>query len=243
MEIQFGRGETSPKLLAFSLSRFDLAKLSSANSCEYARLAIAYNSFIIRIYSNMNDDIKKLALEWVSNDGPVELPEKYYCETRDIFQARIDNMIKEMIAVGESSEGDAYMAGAVAGEIGNNSFDHNIGNWPDMAGIFFGYKISNEAEIVLGDRGRGVMETLKRVKPEITSEQEAIKIAFFEKISGRAPEVRGNGLKFVRESVKLGKNHLTFISGDAKAELNNDFDIGLADNKINGCLVIIKSKV
>jgi len=84
------------------------------------------------------------------------------------------------------------------------------------------------------------MKTLMRVRPEITGESEALKVAFFEKISGRAPEARGNGLKFVRESVKIGKNHLTFISGDAKAELNNSFNVGPADNKINGCLVIIK---
>ncbi len=179
-------------------------------------------------------------MEWVLNDSPVNLPEKYYCPTRDIFQARIDNMITEMITVGKLSEGDAYMAGAIAGEIGNNSFDHNIGNWPDMAGIFFGYKINSGAEIILADRGRGVMKTLMRVRPEITGESEALKVAFFEKISGRAPEARGNGLKFVRESVKIGKNHLTFISGDAKAELNNSFNVGPADNKINGCLVIIK---
>jgi len=78
------------------------------------------------------------------------------------------------------------------------------------------------------------------VRPEIANGQEALKVAFFEKISGRAPEARGNGLKFVRESIKQGENHLTFISGDAKAELNKDFKIGFVDEKINGCLAIIK---
>jgi hypothetical protein len=33
-------------------------------------------------------------------------------------------------------------------------------------------------------------------------------------------------------------NHL--FSGDAKAELNDDFNIGPADQKIQGCLAIIK---
>jgi len=51
-------------------------------------------------------------------------------------------MITEMITVGKLSEGDAYMAGAIAGEIGNNSFDHNIGNWPDMAGIFLDIRLT-----------------------------------------------------------------------------------------------------
>jgi len=188
----------------------------------------------------MNNDIENLAMSWVLNANPVELSDDYYCATRDVFQARIDNMIKDVIAKGKVSEGNAYMAGAIAGEIGNNSFDHNIGNWPDVTGIFFGYDLSVGITIVLADRGRGVMETLKTVRPEIASEQEALKVAFFEKITGRAPEMRGNGLKFVRESVKFGKNHLTFISGDAKAELNDDFKIEAVKEKIKGCFAVIK---
>ena len=30
---------------------------------------------------------------------------------------------------------------AVAGEIGNNSFDHNLGKWPDSPGVFFGFDV------------------------------------------------------------------------------------------------------
>lgn len=187
----------------------------------------------------MDNDIENLAVKWVLDDSPVSISGKYYCATRDVFQARIDSLIKEMIAVRKESEGNAYMTGAITGEIGNNSFDHNIGNWPDAAGIFFGYEFNGGVKIVLADRGRGVMETLNKVKPEITNEQEALKVAFFEKISGRAPEARGNGLKFVRESVAERKIHLTFISGNAKAELNNAFNIGAADHKIHGCLAII----
>jgi len=76
------------------------------------------------------------------DDNPAILSVKYYCATRDVFQARIDSMIKEMITVKKESEGSAYMAGAIAGEIGNNSFDHNIGNWPDTAGIFSGMSLT-----------------------------------------------------------------------------------------------------
>jgi len=187
----------------------------------------------------MDNDIENLAMKWVLDDNPAILSVKYYCATRDVFQARIDSMIKEMITVKKESEGSAYMAGAIAGEIGNNSFDHNIGNWPDTAGIFFGYELNGGVKIVLADRGRGVMGTLKKVKPEIANEQEALEAAFFEKISGRAPEARGNGLKFVRESVAEEKIHLTFISGDAKAELDHSFAIAAADQKIHGCLAII----
>jgi hypothetical protein len=187
----------------------------------------------------MANIIENLAMEWVVNAVPAIPAENYYCATRDAFQARVDNMIKEMIAVKKVSEGDAYMAGAIAGEIGNNSFDHNIGNWPDTAGIFFGYEFNGGVKIILADRGRGVMETLKRVRPEIINEQDALRVAFFEKISGRAPEARGNGLKFVRQSAKERNIRLTFVSGEAKAELNKDFSIGNADQKIHGCWAAI----
>jgi hypothetical protein len=131
----------------------------------------------------------------------------------------------------------------MAGEIGNNSFDHNIGSWPDVPGVFFDWQITNgTAQIVLADRGQGLMATLKKVKPKILNHQEALKTAFFERISGRAPENRGNGLKFVREGVKAMKIHLTFISGDSQAEMNQNFEIKSADKVIRGCLAIIEVK-
>jgi len=41
---------------------------------------------------------------------------------------------------------------AITGEIGNNSFDHNLGKWPDEPGVFFGYDIA-KGTVVLADRG------------------------------------------------------------------------------------------
>jgi hypothetical protein len=189
----------------------------------------------------MNEDIEKLAMEWNLADSPVEIQKDYYCESQDVFQGRLDGMIKNLIAKKRLDEGDIYVISAIAGEIGNNSFDHNIGNWPDIRGIFFGYQLKDGGlEIFLADRGRGIMETLKKVKPEIVDEGEAMRVAFFERISGRAPESRGNGLKFVRENVKERKIHLSFFSGKVAANLNQDFEIVLQDKCVRGCLAIIK---
>ena len=184
--------------------------------------------------------MEKLAMKWVLDIGTDAISESYYCATRDVFQARLDNLLNDLLIIGKIDEGVAYLVSAIAGEIGNNSFDHNIGNWPSVPGVFFDWRANDGIEIVLADRGRGIMQTLKKVRPEIKNDQEAFRVAFFEKISGRAPEARGNGLKFVRESVKDQKIHLSFISGDAVAELNDDFNVGLAEQKINGCLAIIK---
>jgi hypothetical protein len=187
-----------------------------------------------------NSDLEKTAMRWILDAGFAAIPESYYCATRDVFQARLDNLLNDLLIVGKIDENAAYLILAIAGEIGNNSFDHNLGNWPNVPGIFFAWRAGDGFKIILADRGRGIRQTLKRVKPEIENDQDALKVAFFEKISGRAPEARGNGLKFVRESVKDQKFHLSFVSGDAIAELNNDFNVGLSPQKIDGCLAVIK---
>jgi hypothetical protein len=131
---------------------------------------------------------------------------------------------------------------AVTGEIGNNSFDHNIGKWPDAPGIFFGYDI-NKRHIVLADRGLGVLETLRQVRPELKNDTEALKVAFTEILSGRAPENRGNGLKFVREITMTQPIDLFFQSGDAEVRIqapDRDFNLTRGQEMIRGCLVIIK---
>lgn len=63
-------------------------------------------------------------------------------------------------------------------------------------------------------------------------------MAFKEKISGRAPENRGNSLKFVRENVQEEKMHLTFFSGKACAELNEKMKVRETNEHIQGCLAI-----
>lgn len=181
---------------------------------------------------------EKLAYEWITAEtGNVDVASDFYCATRDVYDARFGRMIRELF---EKRENDASIFSAVVGEIANNSFDHNVGNWKDVPGIFFGYSFSEDKiEIILADRGRGIFNTLKRVKPEIKNDQEALMTAFTERISGRAPEKRGNGLKFVKENVQSKKMHLNFYSGTAKAELNDQMKIEENSENIEGCLAII----
>jgi len=131
---------------------------------------------------------------------------------------------------------------AIAGEIGNNSFDHNLGNWPDVPGIFFGYDI-NKKEIVLADRGQGILKTLQRIRPGLNNNKDALNTAFTEVISGRSPEDRGNGLKFVRKVVLENPIDLFFQSGDYYLEIIRqalDLDIKKSKQFIQGCIAIIK---
>ncbi len=191
----------------------------------------------------MSNNIEKLAYDWITSEqNKVDVSSDYYCQTRDVFQAKLGKMISYLLKNSGIEENKIYVASAVAGEIGNNSFDHNLGNWSDVMGIFFGYDFKNGGlKIILADRGQGVLKTLKRVKPELKNDSESLKTAFTERISGRAPEARGNGLKFSRESIEKENMHLLFVSGQAQAELNKEIKIEKTDKNIKGCLAILTS--
>lgn len=189
----------------------------------------------------MKIDLEKLAYEWITaKAGKVNIANEYYCQDRDIFQSKLDKMLVALLKDKNVNETDAYIIFAMVAEIGNNSFDHNLGKWPDVPGVFFGCEINGDKlKIVLADRGQGVLKTLKQIKLELKDDVEALRAAFTEKISGRAPENRGNGLKFVKENVEKRKMHLSFISGNAEAELNEKMKIRKSEKSIKGCLAIL----
>ena len=131
---------------------------------------------------------------------------------------------------------------AITGEIGNNSFDHNLGNWPDVPGILFAHDLGKK-RIVLADRGQGILKTLKKVRPKLSTHQKALDVAFNEIVSGRAPEYRGNGLKFVKNVVAKNNMHLLFLTGDAALKINRSktyLSIKQTNNYLQGCLALIR---
>lgn len=179
----------------------------------------------------------KIAENWAFAEKAPILPDGFYCPDRSVFKARLSRFEYDLKE--NPLFNDIYsLVVAIAGEIGNNSFDHNLGNWPDVLGIFFGYNLK-ERTAILVDRGQGILATLKRALPDLTNHQDALKAAFTEIISGRTPESRGNGLKFVRQVVRDNDFSLFFQSGDATLLLNKDNDevSPLNDNKysLRGC--------
>lgn len=184
------------------------------------------------------NDLLKLAKDWVVSN--TEFPESYYCQNSAIFLGRITKM--ETLLMANKDTKDLFsLIVSVAGEIGNNSYDHNIGQWIDAPGIFFGYDL-NKKQIVLADRGVGVLQTLKRVKPELKDHAQALRVAFTEVISGRTPEARGNGLKYVRNVISKNPINLMFQTGDAILTMQGnsaDMHIEYASETIRGCLVLI----
>jgi len=198
-----------------------------------------YSNEAIELY--LKNNIFKLGYKWAGDKIGKEPPGIFYCQNSSIFQARLARMESEFSKIDSLKENFSLLT-AITGEIGNNAFDHNIGNWLDVPGLFFGYNLKSK-QIVLADRGQGLFKTLKRVKPEIEDDHDALKTAFTEILSGRAPESRGNGLKYVRRIVGMMPIELFFQSGVAELNIdNNNLEIKtkVARKKIPGCVVLIK---
>lgn len=188
-------------------------------------------------------DLEKLGWAWAASAQPAEILSDYYCERQDRFTSRLEKMALLLLQANNVSEAMASLITTVVGEIGDNSFMHNIGNWPDVPGIFFAYDIGKRV-IVLADRGQGVRKTLSRVRPHIETDVEALRVAFTEVVSGREPEKRGNGLKVVRRIVESNPIHLLFRSGAAivkspKEKLNSITIKGVSEN-VRGAYAVIK---
>jgi hypothetical protein len=155
----------------------------------------------------------------------------YFSETRDIFTSRIQSY---------AIEKENYLEIAVIGEIGNNTFDHNFGFVNEFPkGVYCNTEYLRKYT-VLADYGKGLRQSLIAVMPSINSDMEAIEIAFTKRISGRSPEQRGNGLKFVSETVRENNWHLYFQSGVGSCSIDKD-GIKFTERKIflTGCLAII----
>lgn len=159
-------------------------------------------------------DLRK-ARDWCNAlSKPAESPSEWVCETRDVFAARLGRL-SSCAKMGVSEEELALLI-SVAGEVGNNTFDHNLGHWRDIPGCWFETQVTGKRLwLCIADRGQGVFRSLSRADPTIHDEQTALVAAFERTISGRAPESRGNGLKFVKNIIlQDDRRGLACRSGD-----------------------------
>lgn len=153
----------------------------------------------------------------------------YFCISRDIFQARLDSFILKT---------NKYLESALIGEVGNNTFDHN---WKflegKMRGAYFNFSFYNKY-IVLADYGRGIKDSLSSVI-KLSNDIEAVETGFTKQISGRKPEQRGNGLKFVAETIVERKWKMFFQSGNGCCIIQNGkLYFSQADTFYPGCFAI-----
>lgn len=197
-----------------------------------------YSREMVELYLQ---EIFAIAKKWVT-DPPVLPESEYYCPDSLVFKARLGRLEKDLSKIDEVKNIFPLIT-AVVGEIGNNSYDHNLGNWPDIRGIFFTYDL-NKKQIVLADRGQGLLKTLRKVRPILANDEEALEVAFTEIISSRKPEARGNGLKFVRQVISDNDSFsIEFYSGSAKLFMeqgSKKLNIKNSDINYSGCVCLIK---
>lgn len=187
---------------------------------------------------DLQDNRIQKAFEWLQKDngGNFLLPEEY-CQTRDVFAARLDRMSQDMEKDLPLKEIYPLLA-AITGEVGNNAFDHNLGGWHDVPGVYFTHDLEKRF-IIVADRGQGLLATLKKVAPHLQNENQAIELAFTKIISGRAPEKRGNGLKFVEAVVRQHHLKVYFYSNNGMYIINQGLHQGDEMLPLKGVLVVI----
>ena len=92
------------------------------------------------------------------------------------------------------------------------------------------------------DRGRGILTSLKAVRPGLHTDSEALRVALTERVSGRAPEKRGNGLKFAVDALhSSAAGSFLLQSGTARMSAELPLDpsrieayIGVAEMPLRG---------
>lgn len=226
-----------------TLRRWDeLGKLVSANRKKGGHRHYLKADIENFIRDNVQQlDLFKMARNWTTSEVVREPFSDFYCQDISVFQARLSRLETELSRI-KRLDKIFPLVSAIAGEIGSNSFDHNLGNWPDIRGIFFAWDLQ-KGKIVLADRGQGILATLKKVKPELKNHKEALQVAFTEIISGRAPEYRGNCLKFVRDVVSANRMKLFFQTGDAWLKIAKnipDINVQKSASHLRGCLALIE---
>lgn len=144
---------------------------------------------------------EKLAKIQIPERDNINIHEFMHCYYRDEFNARLGRFIVMFKNFG-LSESDAQRATALVGELGNNVFDHNLGNWPTTISRCIiaaqHYPNTHSIEIAVGDPGVGFYGSLKTAFPTVSNDIEAIKLGLAGN-TGRVGEIRGNGLKLIQQ--------------------------------------------
>lgn len=173
-------------------------------------------------YNNEADSLESFA---VPSHNNLNLQELMHCQYRDEFNARLDKILQMFKNFGLNTE-DASRATALVGELGNNVFDHNLGNWPtNVVGSILvaqRYPRLGKIEIAIADPGVGFLGSLKTAIPTLVTDLEAIR-AGLSGNSGRVGEIRGNGLKLVqRWTIKNFAGMVMIHSGNGLVLVDKD---------------------
>ena len=136
----------------------------------------------------------------ISENENLNVHEIIHCRYADEFSARLGRFERMFRNFGLNDE-DAKRALVIFGELGNNVFDHNLGNWPtNFSGsivVAQNYPQKKRIECVIADAGVGFLGSLRAAFPTLDGDIEAIRKGL-EGYTGRIGESRGNGLKTIQ---------------------------------------------
>lgn len=160
---------------------------------------------------------------FLTGQVPSGIDQVFYSANRSESVSRLGHFLKICKAQGIQDDNEVSLIVSSLGELTNNCFDHNLGYWVDTPGCCVSWSKENEfITFCVADRGRGIIETLKPVSPVGLSSQEILQTAFEKVISGRAPEKRGNGLKYVCRSILSNKlNALKCFTNNCTYQVNS----------------------
>lgn len=166
-----------------------------------------------------------------------------HSEYRDEFDAKLPKIINFLSERG-FRQADVYRITAMIGELGNNTFDHNLGKWPtEFIGCMIALRWQKEGsllEIIVDDLGIGFLESLKMHAPAPTSEIEAIMLAL-SGVTGRVGEKRGNGLRSVIAWMKQYYDGILYIhSGSGAVEITKNKKMASDQERIAGVRVYLR---
>lgn len=167
-----------------------------------------------------------------SNLLPIYSDNSNWSSNKDIFDARLQSY---------NLHTEQWLFGAVIGEIGFNTFDHNFGfNHSIKKGLYCNFEFDTDSVLLL-DCGRGIKDSLTKVRPDLQDDLSAIRVAFTEMVSGRAPEQRGNGLKFVLNSIIQNNWYMYYQSGNAICLADSTgYSFSTSELNYSGCLCLLR---
>jgi len=185
-------------------------------------------------YSEEYDILNKIDK---SESYNLNIQEIIHCKYSDDFNARLGHISLMFRNFGLNND-QANFATNIVAELGNNVFDHNLGNWPtDISGCFIVaqcFPAEKSIEVAIGDPGIGFWGSLKAKFPSIKDDIEAIKLGL-EGHTGRIGENRGNGLKFIQKwTIDDLYGNLMIHSGGGLVTLGNKN--GIKEFKVNKVL-------
>lgn len=166
----------------------------------------------------MTDQLQ--VLPWVISKNGDQPPNEFFCPTRDVADGRLPKLYSAAIHY-KFSANQAALLTALAGELTANCFDHNLGKWRDISGCWFSFNsLEDQLYITIADRGQGILNSLKQADNSLASPHDALVVALTKQISGRQPEKRGRGLKFIINALNEHFTGARFILRSDDAQFN-----------------------